>query len=462
MKYFYLTGLLFFVLGSVVFFVYRGRKIKYDFMLRRHLQKIFHKQALLLSPTYFATPVVRKDLKSGAKHKTTVWNKWQKAAFFAPQKVLHKLAASDLKNSAYYVFKADLLWLLGYEEEARDALAAAEHPKDLYTQARKLFLQAAIALREGDLQTASADGMRAIKLFAKQNNGFEEAETYLLLGTIYRISAVYDLAQMMLTNAADIFGKIGANHKLCEVYGNLGMLTAVQERYDEAEDYFTKAEKLISKSDDPIRHAEINNQRVLSLLATGKLTEALALLKQNQIRGQGKRVELCAGFTKELESRIRLAQKHWHKAAIAAKLAVKHYQTAQNLPAEFEAQMLCAQAAFAQNDWNTTEQITRAIITKAEKQSSCFHIANAYSLLGLVFMKKGDFKRAKGLIKQSLNQEIRNERCSGMAIDYANLALIEKFCGNREQAQQTLQQALEYAQMLDESDLSAQIKKLLN
>ena len=48
MKYFYLTGLLFFVLGSVVFFVYRGRKIKYDFLLRRHLQKIFHSKNFLL------------------------------------------------------------------------------------------------------------------------------------------------------------------------------------------------------------------------------------------------------------------------------------------------------------------------------------------------------------------------------------------------------------------------------
>ena len=41
-----------------------------------------------------------------------------------------------------------------------------------------------------------------------------------------------------------------------------------------------------------------------------------------------------------------------------------------------------------------------------EKNSTCFHIANVYSLLGLIYVKLKDYGRATALYKKSLLLEL--------------------------------------------------------
>ena len=58
--------------------------------------------------------------------------------------------------------------------------------------------------------------------------------------------------------------------------------------------------------------------------------------------------------------------------------------------------------------------------------------------------------------------EQNHERCSGLASDYANLALIEKLSGNFEAAKNNLKQALEYAKESGDENLLQLIKEQKN
>ena len=74
-------------------------------------------------------------------------------------------------------------------------------------------------------------------------------------------------------------------------------------------------------------------------------------------------------------------------------------------------------------------------------------------MLGLIYLKKHDIKRAKGLFQQSLDLEQVNNRLSGIATDYANMGLIEVYAGNKEQAIKTFQTALDYAKANQDDEL---------
>ena len=51
---------------------------------------------------------------------------------------------------------------------------------------------------------------------------FEEAETYFSLGTIYRISGIYDTAELMYRTALNIYADLFSNKCEAETLGTLG------------------------------------------------------------------------------------------------------------------------------------------------------------------------------------------------------------------------------------------------
>ena len=92
----------------------------------------------------------------------------------------------------------------------------------------------------------------------------------------------------------------------------------------------------------------------------------------------------------------------------------------------------------------------------------CFLCGNGLKLAGVNFNKKGDLRRAQGFFQQSLDCELRSNRAGGIAIDYANIALLEYKRGQTEQAVKTVETALEYAKAFGEGELYSQLKKQLS
>ena len=166
----------------------------------------------------------------------------------------------------------------------------------------------------------------------------------------------------------------------------------------------------------------------------------------------------------ELLSNIKYYQKEYNKAIDFSQKAQNFYVKTNNYSAFEDAGFIEAQSYFALKDYDNTEKTCRKIISIYEKKATCFHIANIYSLLGLVYIRLNDFKRAEALFKKALDLEQSNERYSCVATDYANLALIDKKLGNKEQALKNLQSALESAQKHQDENLckiiDKQIKKI--
>ena len=75
-----------------------------------------------------------------------------------------------------------------------------------------------------------------------------------------------------------------------------------------------------------------------------------------------------------------------------------------------------------------------------QKYSNCitFYPANAYSLLGLIYLKENNLKQAQNMFKSALDLEHSKNRSKGAIIDYNNLAEISLKLGNKKTAQKYL------------------------
>ena len=135
-----------------------------------------------------------------------------------------------------------------------------------YEKAKYLYYQSICDIENGDMLSASENCSKAIKLFNKEKAYLEEAKAYILIGTIYRISCVEDVAQFMLDSALQINQKFNYKVGEAEAYGNLGMLMIMQERFEEAKAYFEKALDINIKINRLSSICDIYNQMALTAL----------------------------------------------------------------------------------------------------------------------------------------------------------------------------------------------------
>ena len=166
-------------------------------------------------------------------------------------------------------------------------------------------------------------------------------------------------------------------------------------------------------------------------------------------------------FVLEILCRIAHVEQKWKKTIQYAKEASSIYFKNYNYSAYFECEYLIAESNLNMGYANVAEKCLRKIINQEKSYKGCFHIANAYTLLGLLLLQKNDIKAAKSIFNQSLNLELCNERDIGIAIDYTNLAIVEQKCGNKEKAKENINIAIKYAKDLDQ-ELDEKIKDLLN
>ncbi len=326
-----------------------------------------------------------------------------------------------------------------------------------YVRAKYAYYQSFFNLSNGDMLSASENCSLAIKLFNKEKAYYEEAKACQQMGTVYRISCVEDVSQFMFEAALKLNEKLGNQAGCADACGNLGMLMVLQERFEEAAAYFEKAEKLNAEIKRNSALADIYNQQALMLLLQKEYKSAVQKLTLVSKTSSDKK---SLAFGQELLAHVYYEQKKYKKALPASESAEKLYKGS-NLSAMLESMYLQALCLFELKQFSEAEKLLRKIITVSRKNESSFHPANAYNLLGLIFMQMKDFKRAKGLFQESLSLEQKNDRLTGIATDYANISLIEYRCGNLEAAEKTLQIALEYAKAFGENELSKIIEERL-
>ena len=321
------------------------------------------------------------------------------------------------------------------------------------------YISAYAYLAEGDMLSASQNASLALKYFEKHNYFAECAECYILLAEIYRISCVNDIAHTMLDSALKIYQKQKLSTFTAQTLILKGMLMLFENQPDTAKQYYSEAEIL---TDNPQIQADLNNQFTILYLTQNKLSKALqcakAALKSQQLL-QNKHGE---ALSLQLSAQIYAAKKQYPASSSNALNAANLYLKQKNYSAYFECLYIAAQSFYARRLYTQSEQHLRQIIKLSVKYPTSFHIANAYNLLGLIYLSLNDLSRAKVLFQQSLFLEQKNQRSEGLIVDYNNLALIASITGDREAAKNNLDIALEYAQKVEDPELISIIRKKYN
>ena len=359
--------------------------------------------------------------------------------------------------------KAEILKLYslqGQKELAEQIVESLPECKKFpYVRACKKFFEAQSCLSAGNMADASLKAGAAITLFRQTNAFTEEADAYLLAGTIYRLSAVEDTAYFMLKQARDIFAAVGHYAGEAEALGNLGMLWTMRENFEEAENCFSQSLEICKKYNRETAAAYIIDQTALLKLLQKQYTLALKLAQealQIHISHENKKGE---AFSRDILAYVYAAQKQWKESAEQAELAEKLYIQEKDTAAYFSSLYQQAQAAYELKEDKKAEQKLRQIIQNKERDNCCFHSASAISLLGLIFLRKNQLKRAKSLFLQAASLEQKNERFSGAATDYTNIGLIEYKSGDKKQALKTFYTALEYASAFGENEFSQMLEQ---
>jgi len=327
--------------------------------------------------------------------------------------------------------------------------------KTVKLRALELLYRAQIALYEGDMYGASVDASEALRIFQKKNMLFEEAMAYFVLGALYRVCGVYDAADFMLRSAKKMFALVGADNYLIETLASLGLLMEAQNRFEEADDYLQKA--LTAAINNEELKGFVVCQQAMSALMQNKPEEAerLVCLILNDVKAHRAR-----SVALDVLARVCLQKQDFVNTEINAKKAAEMFFSERNFAAGFECCYLRAIALDKQNKLDEAEDVLRDLIDKEKVQKTCFFVANAYTLLGLVLLKKGQTDRAKAIFNQALKQELCVERKSGAAVDYVNLAMIARKKGDKEEAYKNLEAALENAK--GDEELFAKIRSVMD
>lgn len=387
-----------------------------------------------------------------------------------------------------------------------------------------LLLTALGELYQTDMYSASAHCSQALRLYQKNGFAWEEAECYMALAQIYRISSIFDVAFTMLREAKKIWQELGIPAKQAETEAYFGLAEIGRENYAAAEEYLAAAARicaehnLIQTGADVknwqgltayLRHEDDRAAEVFSAVACSKATlsatvstpshpkpntdttttpptsdtnfphpasditisdiaaaaapdtaapataTAQALSKPHAVSAEAR------AFAVEMLARISLRRKQYSEALCRADEALALHQKSRHRPGIFENLYLKAEILYASADYEQSAGILTALIKEKAPTFTTFYPANAYTLLGLINLRQDRLNTARTLFKQAIDLENSQNRIKGAAIDYNNLAELALREGSGEEARTYLQQALSYAEMLEDEELKNYLKAKL-
>ena len=460
------------VLSAIILF-YADQKIFYHHvaLFQKKIQNILSTHDLpIFFSSYWAKYTILKRLSGSKKRRLS-------ALYYAAVKDpirTTKLVSYNLKkspqNKPLLLLSAELDLLADKYQRADHTLDLIKNPSWLIPslKAKYLLLKAKCELYQTDMQSAAAHTARALKFYQKQTTKFfikktnlykfEQAESMQTLAQIYRISGLSDAAFNLFLDAQKIYQTINLPAKIIETNAYLGLLEITQKDFDLAHQYLQSAHHDSLQFQFTKTTANINNwlgqlyylkedidnaqNHFLSVLETSQNANTLA-------------------FAAEMLARIYLKRKDDADALKYSEQALDYHTTAENTAGMFESLYLRAQIYYNRQAYNKSRQILTELIKNYRTSSAIYYPANAYTLLGLIEFKQNNLNRAQTLFKQALDLEHGQNRLKGAIADYNNLAEIAFRQGIKTEAENYLNQALQYATEIEDDELIAYIKSKL-
>ncbi len=323
-----------------------------------------------------------------------------------------------------------------------------------------LRLCALDSLYQTDMFSASSQYSRALKIYQKSGFTFEEAECYLSLAQTYRISGVFDVADTMLREASKIYKEMSLYAKQAETEAYHGLIEIGRENYPIADKYLNMAASICTQYQLEKTGMDIANWQGLTCFLQKKLTDAerfFALVLHHRMQAS----TAARAFAAEMAARINLQKKDFPVAIRLVDEAVIFHRNLHHRPGILENLYLKAEILYAAADYKHSTDVLTALIKEKTPASSIYYPANAYTLLGLIYLETGKLNQARTMFKNAIDMENSQNRLKGVAIDYNNLAELALREGNQEEALTYLNRAIQYAETLEDRDLVAYLKNKL-
>lgn len=454
MKYFELislTAIVFFGLGVWFAYMHRLKRFFYRAMLVQAVMKLRQKdESLVLMSDYILSrtaekltfchkSVCRQIFNELLQNNYTALTERVKSAdevlglcllaHFAPNKAekqLGKMLKKHPDNNDLLLLSA-MMQAVKFNYSALEKTLKKIKDKKLNALAKAEFmlLQAKLCMYKADMAQAVKLLAESGRIFKKHHCGYGESEVYFVAGEIYRVCAISDVSQMMFETAGNIAADIGGKNEAAKSVAAKGMLTAGQNRFAEAADFFAESRKVFHQSGFIKSEAEVINQQALLFVMQNK--PAMAVRYASEALNMHRQSNNKAGMSQssEIISMATFRQKKYAESLEYALAAQKGYLEAENYAAYFDAAFLEIQALFMQNWLETAEKRCFEVLQAAKKHRTNFYIADIYGFLGTIYMRLNNWQKAKQMFCRSVKIEVAEKRDAGAASDYANLALIE-------------------------------------
>lgn len=438
--------------SALLFFALRLRLRAYEKQKTLKILQTFRKKEL---PFFYSSYTIKQECRQTFFHLRPHQSlKFERFAMKNLKKAAPKVRSALKKspqNLRLQLLDAEISQLSGQKSDFTHLIENITLP--VFTpralKAKYNCLKALNELYQTDMSSASYHLSNALKSYKKLNYLYEEAECYAALGHVYRITAVFDVADTMYREAKKIYTTLNLTAKIAETEAYLGIIEISRENYKEALQYLKSAADTARTNDLKKTLADINNRQGLAAFLNQDLKTAEKFYKEALKNG----TPPAQAFAAEMLSRIMLKANRPERALKYADTALQLNQTLNHRAGIFETLYLKAEIFYSKENFNQAKKILTSLITEKTPPSTLYYPANAYTMLGLIALKQNNPSKAKTLIKQALDLEHAKNRLKGAAIDYGNLAQIALLEKDEISAKTYLDQALAYAKTIDDQEL---------
>ncbi|MBO4519574.1 MAG: tetratricopeptide repeat protein [Alphaproteobacteria bacterium] len=295
---------------------------------------------------------------------------------------------------------------------------------------------AMISLNQGNLAEAERQLTMALSVFEKEEEDFEYARAANRLGMVYRLAGAFESAEEAHYRAKNLAEKHQWSALLAETFGNLGMVYEGKDRFELALEQHNEALRLLEHDEKHSYDAACLQRQVgLCCLRKGDFKRALDAL-QAGFQSFGRQNELS--MQSRLLNDMTLVYQSMGDDEKALETAFLSVQKAVESGDDFEMaanRLLYGGLRVEQNntDEETEQYLTTALVFFKEKNKKAEN-ANTAAMLGLLYLRRGDWDRAESFFKDSMRIEEMLHRSLGLASDYSNLGLIAQKKGQKQKA----------------------------
>ena len=299
-----------------------------------------------------------------------------------------------------------------------------------YKKNRRLFARAytetaAVEMHYGNLASAERQLLLAMREFEKDGSDKEYVRAARFLGTLYRISGLYENAEEMFLSIREISRKNGWRTPMADAVGNLGMIYFAREDFCRALAYHEESFALYH--DENYLQDAAWQRRLMGIchMYSGQkektfrfLREALETFKRENNWLYQARLYADMAMAAEKFQEVKSAMRYAAQAVSKAKKSKDENEIA-------ESRLLAARLKMA---GGCEDDSVRRLLAEALKYFRLVgkkdDLANTYSTLGLFYLHRNDLEKAESFFKDSLRIEEQLARSFGMAADFGNLGLV--------------------------------------